>query len=162
RVERLEDPRQDLGRDARTIIDDLRHDRAPVGAQSRAQHDAAGGPGLVDRLLGIEQEVEKHLLDLLLGPVARRASSGPCAARPASSASAEYSRWRRSSSTNAPTMRSRVSSGTPTPAPRPWRPRRSRSAAGRLTRGSQSTSCVVTILRSEMAQPGTPSPARKS
>ena len=64
REERLEHVRQHLPGDAGPVVDDLRLDRAATFAGARSHHDAGAALAVVDGLLGVEQEVQEHLLEL--------------------------------------------------------------------------------------------------
>jgi len=66
REERLEDVRERVRRDPRTIVDYLRVHRAPVSVHARGQGDAPAVLAFQYGLLGVQQEVQEHLFELVL------------------------------------------------------------------------------------------------
>ena len=65
REEGLEDVRQRVLRDAGAVVDHLGAHRPGVAAHVRVQDDAPPGLALEHRLLGVQQEIQEHLLELV-------------------------------------------------------------------------------------------------
>ncbi len=63
REERVEDAVADRGRHARTVVLETEVDR--FARHSRFEHDRSRGLQRTDRLLGVVQQVQDHLLDLV-------------------------------------------------------------------------------------------------
>ena len=65
REERIEDLGLHIRRHARTVVGDLEGDRVALDVVPRADDERAAAVGREHRLLGVDDQVEQHLLDLV-------------------------------------------------------------------------------------------------
>ena len=65
REERIEDLRLQLVGNARAVVVDLEHHRFLLGVVPGANDEHAAAVGREHRLLGVDDQVEQHLLDLV-------------------------------------------------------------------------------------------------
>ena len=65
REERIEDLRLHLVGNARAVVVDLEDDRLLIGVVPGADDEHAAAVGRQHRLLGVDDQIEQHLLDLV-------------------------------------------------------------------------------------------------
>ena len=82
REERVEDLRLQIVGDSGAVVVDLEHDGFPIGVVPRADDEDAAAVRRQHRLLGVDHQVQQHLLDLVAvgehrGEGRRRARRSP-------------------------------------------------------------------------------------